>query len=260
MGKIREGKNGDSYYYADAGYVVPTKPKTRSVYDYETRKHNTLGDYTLEQFVEAEKAYNEIKTFLYERYNGAFTIVQPSETNRIATIIPTVLYKHDFSKPLNRGWWVWNDFAFYTLSLQQGTVYNIPTTKLYQLFKIDFTFNVNDIKGGGNKGCSVAEALSVATDYEEKARQLFLQNGGHEMTSEQFALFTAAFKLHTGGVIGFDVPNMVEYIASGLELDHILFGFNKRLLVNTSLACIPVEHVKEYAGLPIEWVERLISK
>ena len=261
MGEIRENDSGDKFYYADSGYVVPAKPKTRSVYNYETRKHDTLADYTLKDFVKAEKGYLQIKKFLNERYGESFMVVQPSPTNRITSIIPTALYEATSKSTRSfNGWWTWSDFALFTLSLQQGKVFNMPTTQLKSVFKIEFTNNVNDVKGGGNKGCSVEEALSLMNDFEVKARELFIEHGGHQMTSEHFAMLAGAFKLQASSVISFKIEDLIPYIVAGMTVENIAFGFNKRLLLNTSLACIPVEHVVEYSGLPIEWVERIIAK
>lgn len=258
MGEIKEHAQGDEYYYSDAGYVVPVKPKTRSVYDYEARKHKTLPDYTLEQFVFAEQQFNLISEIFDKEYGGEFIIKQSSERNRIASVAPKCLLEVQQDRQL-WGWSSWVDLAFFTLSLQQGVTYNFPSQKLSQVFKVAFDIDSEIYKGGGNQGFSVEETLTHMNVLKTHVAGLFEAHDA-VMTDERFAKMVAMFKMHATGIIMYDLAEWVKYVSADVDLDVAAYGFSKRLFSRKGINFIPVEQVKEYRGLPIEWVERILAE
>ena len=259
MSEIRTNSAGEDYFHADAGYIVPTKPKTRSVYDYETRKHNQLGDYKLKQLVKAEKYYTLIKDVVKEEFGDAFIVKQNSETNRVASVISKDLFMKEPDRKL-WGWHDWSDLSLFTLSLQQGLVFNFPVRKLETLFKVDFKVSEERTKtGSGNKGFTVKESLKFFRMTKEAIGNLFAEKGLN-MSDDDFSKMIAMFKMHSSGIIMCEMDEWVKYVDAGMDLDTVAFGFNRRLLLGKNIPFIPVSQVEEYKGLPIEWVEGILAQ
>ena len=258
MGEIKTSVKEEGFYYSDNGYVVPVKPKTRSVYDYESRKHRTLPDYTLEQFVFAENKFNHIREVLNSEYGGEFVIEQTSDRNRIASVVPLSLFELTPEKSL-WGWNSWVDLSFFTLSLQHGLTYNFPGQKLSQVFKIDFKMDAEIYKGGGNKGFIVEDTLKYMKTLKEYIGEVFASQNA-VMTDAGFAQIVAMFKMHSSGIIMYDLNEWVRYVIAEADLNLTAYGFSRRLFSGKGINFIPVEQVKEYHGLPFEWVERILAE
>lgn len=256
MSELRESKDG-IIYYADSGYCVPVKPKTRTVYSYEERKHNVLPDYTFESCFEAEQKFNHIGEILLNEYGGEFIIEQVSPNNRIAAILPKELRQVQGERQL-WGQYSWVDLALFNLSLQSGLTFNFPVQKLRSVFKQDFNIE-KDVHGQGNKGFTVDETLGYFSILKTRVSSIFKEQG-YEMSNTYFAKMLSVFKMHSAGIIMLDVEEWVKYIVQDADLNMIAFGFSRKLFANKGINFIPAEQVEEYKGLPIEWVERILVK
>ena len=253
MGEIKTDSNGlESFYYSDSGYVVPVKPKTRTIYNAELRKHETIPDYSLEQFEEAENNFKLLTKCLEKDFGGEFIISQTSELNRIAMVTPRAI-----SESSNNVWQGW-DKSLFTISLQSGMVFNFPITKAETVFKTEINDDDMYFRGGGNKGFTVDYALDCFAKLRDAVKPLF---DAHDvsMSDKDFALLMTAFRMNTAGLIMHEVPGWVEYIVAGKGVEDIHFGFNRRFFARKGINYVPVGQVSEYKGLPLEWVERILS-
>ena len=258
MSEIRATEKDGEYYYSNSGYVIPIKPKTRTVYSYEERKHNVLPDYTLEQCQHAENEFNRIRSVLAAEYGDAFIIEQVSNKNRIATIIPKELREIDTQRNL-WGYHTWVDLALFNLSLQSGATFNFPVQKLNSVFKINFSIDNEALKANGNKGFSVDETLTYFAELKTHIGNIFAKQNVI-MSNVHFAKIIAIFKMHSAGIVSLNVEEWVKYVEKDYDLNLVAFGFNRRMFASKGINFLPAEQVEEYKGLPIEWVERMLAK
>lgn len=253
MGVIVKSDNLEEFYHADCGYAVPVTPKTRYRYNSKKREHEKTDDYTLAQLEHAEQKYLMLKDKLKENYGDAFIVEQKNSYSRIAIVVPACMLGVS-SKPLEmlRG----NDF--FTLSLQSGTVFNLPSNKLNKMFNSEIV--VPNSKGGGNNGNTVDEALKFMYDVRQMFTDRFEKIGVHHVNDYMFQTLVAAYIVSAAGVIVQDPEGWMEYVKHGKDIESIFFGFNRAVFSRVGIPPIPVEHVDEYRELPIEWVQHILRK
>lgn len=234
------------------GYEVPVTPKTINVYSAKTQSYTTREDFSRKQLLKAEKTFIQIKDILQNQYSGVFAIEQDKPLSRIAMMRAKAFTENDFGKNLRH-----TNLSLFTLSLQNGRIYNFPVAQIEKVFNIKIDPKSVILKKGGNDGCSAKDGLKILSKTYKELSKLFTSQG-LTMSDNGFALMLSLVGLHKSGYIVLNVQGWVEYVAAGKSLDTILFGFDKKLFAGRS-TYIPVDEVDEYKDLPREWLTTMFQ-
>lgn len=242
MGKIIAKSNDVSVYVSDAGYTTFTSPK-----------HNYMNseDYTLRQLRKAEKQYVKLVEILDKTFPGLFTPVSPGS--------------YSLDKPSrNIDFNICNVFTRYSsavgslfsMQVQTGMVHNFPTSKFASTFHIPLVERKRNNINNGNKGMDVKTVKHLMSFMYSTVENIFTSKG-LDFSQQKFNAILCLFKLHTAEIISGNVDGWVEYINAGItDIDIYLYGFNPKMF-NSASNYIPVDKVKDYQGLPFEWVEQI---
>lgn len=244
----------DSFYRADAGYVIPVKPKTRTVYDDVLRKNKVVPDYSLEDLDSAASEYVRMSNILDVKFPNVFKMQHSAPRGRIVMVSPSVVYESEHA-----GY----DSNFFVFNLQNGMVFNIPVTKLGELVGKDLLKNsplASKVNGGtanGNQGYTVDDAVWFLDSIYVEAEKIFARQG-EVFTMESFSMILGLFRLRSHGVIFGDLVQWFPYIQNGVNVDSIKFAFNRRLW-GSGVSPVPFNQIEEFKVLPAEWAKKLLT-
>lgn len=236
-----------------AEYDVPVTPKTRDKYNMFTNSFVRQENYSLSKLKNAEQAFLTLQEIFQNDYSNAFVIKQDKPLSRIANITSRI----NFEQKIVHGYREVN-LSLFTLSLQNGIVYNFPIAQLEKTFDIKIDPKVIMLREGGNKGCSLKQAIKFMSSTKQLLSEIFKQNG-HIMTDEYFATILCLSRLQRANVINLDINGWIEYIVAGKNLQTIMFGFNRAMFGSGKISYIPVDEVDEYESLPREWLASIFN-
>ena len=242
----------DIFFAPVAGYSVPVMPKTLNEYSAKMQSYITRKDFSPKQLLKAEKTFIQIKGILQNQYSNVFDIEQDKPLSRIANVRAKAFTENDFGKTFRH-----QNLSLFTLSLQNGRIYNFPVAQIEKVFNIKIDPKKVILKEGGNKGCSAKEGIKLLANTYKELSKLFAAQG-FTMSDNDFAIMLSLVGLHKSGYIVLNVQGWVEYIQAGKSLDTILFGFDKKLFGGRS-TYLPVDEVDEYKDLPREWLTTMLQ-
>lgn len=246
MGRIVEvpSHNGVlKFFVSEYGYSTPVEPKTRKHYSFDAREFKITSDYSLEDLCEAEKKFIFLQEELDKKFSDIFVLNVADKAKRIAYIHVKNSDASEYDE----------QSSFCVFNFQAGLVYNMAVNSLGELIDRESLPH----EGHENTGVKVETALQIFESIKINASNFMLQHDvDFDVTKLNIVL--NLYKLRSRGVVFGDLNQWLGYIKYGLNLESIVFAFQRKILTHSNKP-VPVECVEDYQKIPYEWVEKLIS-